>query len=97
MEIPQPISIQLPPEFYVDLDARIKKAVAEAVSGAAIERKESPKYLSRKQAAQALKISLPTLSHYIDKGILQAHKIGTRVLISEKSLQELPMKSKSLK
>jgi excisionase family DNA binding protein len=95
MEIPQPISIQLPPEFYADLDDRIKKAVAEAVSGAANERKEKSRYLTRKEAAKVLNISLPTLAHYIDKKLLPAVKIGNRVLISEQILNELPLKSKN--
>ncbi|OLY94407.1 DNA binding domain-containing protein, excisionase family [Cnuella takakiae] len=40
-------------------------------------------YLSRKEVANLLKITLPTLHDYTKQGKLQAYKIGTRVLYKE--------------
>ena len=39
------------------------------------------KYATRKQAAAALHISLPTLTDFIKRGLLPAYKIGGRILL----------------
>lgn len=41
---------------------------------------ENDKYISRKEVAKLLKISLPTLSEWTKHGWLVAYKIGSRVL-----------------
>jgi excisionase family DNA binding protein len=89
-------SISLPLEFYQDLDARIKKAVSEAISGNPDQSTNKVRYLTRREVCALLNISLPTLSRYVNKGLLKAQRIGTRILFDEdvlkESLQDLPVK-----
>jgi excisionase family DNA binding protein len=48
--------------------------------------KSVPKFLTSKEAAHLLRISLPTLLEYRKRGIVQSIKIGSRVLFSEEDL-----------
>ena len=80
---PPKYSVSFPAEFYTDLDQRIKRAVSEALNNT-----DTPRYLTRKEAAGLLNISLPTLMSYVKKGLLPAQKIGTRVLFDEEKLKE---------
>lgn len=41
---------------------------------------KNDEYLTRKQCAERLHITLPTLHAYINKGVLVAYKIGRRTL-----------------
>lgn len=53
-------------------------------------REEKPKqstYLSRKEVASLLNITLPTLSEWIKLGILKAYKVGSRVLFRPEEVQ----------
>lgn len=54
----------------------------------------APQYVSRKEAADLLKITLPTLNVYTKSGKLTAYKIGRRVLYDSieiaKALSEQP-------
>jgi excisionase family DNA binding protein len=38
------------------------------------------KYYSRKETAEQLNITLPTLNKYVKNGIIKSHRIGNRVL-----------------
>lgn len=82
----QLFTFSLPPEFYDEIDRRIKAAVDAAL--AASTATTTARYLTRKQVCQRLNISMPTLSRYISKGIVTAQKVGTRVLIDEGMLNE---------
>lgn len=44
--------------------------------------------LSRKQTAELLCISLPTLNDWTKSGVLKAHRIGTRVLYKEQDIYD---------
>ena len=72
----------------------VKKWVREA-SHPIVEEK-SPKFYSRKEAAQLLGITLPTLHRYTGLGILPARRIGNRVLYNadelERAISKIPMK-----
>lgn len=48
--------------------------------------KKPEKYLTRKQAASRLKISLPTLWKIEKNGQLPAHRIGAKVLFAESAI-----------
>lgn len=56
--------------------------------------KDTPKYLSRAEAASMLHITLPTLWEYTKIGLIEGSRIGRRVLYSEeaikKAVQEIP-------
>jgi len=56
---------------------------------------DSNKLLSRKEVAELLRISLPTLNNYRNSGILKCHRIGNRVLFKKDEVMEalqLPIK-----
>jgi len=56
---------------------------------------DSNKLLSRKEVAELLRISLPTLNNYKNSGILKFHRIGNRVLFKRGEVMEalqLPIK-----
>ena len=54
-------------------------------------------YLSRKEVAKLLKITLPTLHDWTKLGYLKAYKIGTRVLYKPSEVQEALEKASSFK
>lgn len=49
---------------------------------------EPPVYYTRKEAANILHISLPTLNKYTRIGVIPGVKIGTRVLYNAKVIEE---------
>lgn len=55
-------------------------------------------YLSRKEVAKTLQVSLPTLRQYVMRGIIQSHRIGKRILFKsqevEKALTAVTMHNK---
>ena len=57
------------------------------------------KYLTRKEAATRLKVSLVTLTEWVNRSRLKAYKIGGRVLFRETDIKEalaqiVPLKHK---
>lgn len=59
--------------------------------------KEQSSFLSRKEVARLLKVTLPTLHDYTRQGWLKAYKIGTRVLYKEVEVMQSLEKLSSLK
>jgi excisionase family DNA binding protein len=84
--------------FY-EFEEVIREWIKECQNNAPnIQQDNQKKYLTRKEAASALHVSLVTLGSYIKAGILPAKQIGTRVLIPEESLHDalksVPSKSR---
>ena len=50
--------------------------------------KSETKYLTRKETARRLKVSLVTLTDWVNRGRIKAHKIGGRVLFRESDVEE---------
>ena len=50
--------------------------------------KSETKYLTRKETARRLKVSLVTLTDWVNRGRIVAHKIGGRVLFLESDVEE---------
>ena len=50
--------------------------------------KEEPKYLTRKEAATLIHITLPTLRKWVLNGTIQERRIGSRILYSEDELSQ---------
>lgn len=46
-------------------------------------KEETAKLLTRLEACKALHVSLPTLSRYMDLGIVKGQRVGNRILISQ--------------
>jgi len=61
------------------------------------EENNQPHYLSRKEVAKLLKITLPTLHDWTKLGRLKAYKIGSRVLYKPSEVQEALEKTQTLK
>ena len=59
--------------------------------------KQQSDYLSRKDVASLLKITLPTLHDWTKLGYLTAYKMGTRVLYKESEIIETLEKAPSFK
>lgn len=76
-----------------DLKQIISEVVEEKLSKFQPVQKDATKYRSRKEVANLLKISLPTLNEYTKTGKIKAVRFGSRVLYSseeiEKALQEI--------
>lgn len=54
-----------------------------------LESKKSPTYLTRKEVAKLLGVSLVTIQEWCKKDILKPKRIGTRVRFSTKDIQEI--------
>jgi len=61
------------------------------------EENNQPHYLSRKEVAKLLKITLPTLHDWTKLGRLKAYKIGSRVLYKPSEVQEALEQAQNLK
>ncbi|MDO9339331.1 MAG: helix-turn-helix domain-containing protein [Bacteroidales bacterium] len=69
------------------LSETFRQIVREEIS--AIQTKETaPRFLSRAEVANLLKISLPTLNEYTRTGIIKGSRIGSRVLYAEMDVKE---------
>lgn len=47
-----------------------------------------PRYYSRRETAQKLHVTLPTLHDHTQKGLIAAHRIGSRVLYREADIEK---------
>ena len=69
-----------------ELGETIKGIVAEEVKNAltaiseTMQKDTTPEYLSRKETAEMLGVSLPTLHSYVNKGYLTAHRVGEKTI-----------------
>jgi excisionase family DNA binding protein len=63
-----------------DLCDKIRSTIREEFQLSVPIKGEDPQYLTRKEAASLLKISVPTLYAYTNSGRLIAYRIGRRVL-----------------
>jgi len=76
------------------LKALIREGVNEALSqnghgrvGAGRPSEASRPYLNLKEAADMARLAPSTIRHYIRKGELKAHKVGSRVIIKTGDLE----------
>ena len=58
---------------------------------------KNDEYLTRKQCAERLHITLPTLHSYINKGVLVAYKIGRRTLFKSEEVDAALNKKYTIK
>lgn len=69
-----------------ELGTTIKSIIAEEMKTAFTELSETlpkdttPEYLTRKEAAEILGVSLPTLRSYVKKGFITAQRIGEKTV-----------------
>jgi excisionase family DNA binding protein len=76
-----------------ELTDRIRSVIREELSQVSPE-PSSLNYLTRREAANLLKISLPTLLEYTRLGIIKGCRVGSRILYDEDcikaSVKEIP-------
>ena len=80
-----------------DLLERIGQIIDAKVTGLPQKHNNQSSYLSRKEVASLLKITLPTLHDYTKQGWIRSYKIGSRVLYKPNEVQEAIEKVQSFK
>jgi excisionase family DNA binding protein len=78
-----------------ELSESLRQIVREELAG--LRPETAPKYLTRKEVCELLKISLPTLFHYTTQGVITGSRVGTRILYDEASVREAVKQIPSLK
>ena len=69
-----------------DLKSTIQCIVADEIQNAlttltdSFPKDTTPEYLTRKETAEMLGVSLPTLHSYVKKGYLPAHRVGEKTV-----------------
>ena len=66
------------------IERAVKKVITSNTSDSKIESKNG--YLTRKETAALLRISLPTLTEYTKLGYVKSYKVGRRVLYKESEI-----------
>lgn len=78
------------------LEELIKRAIREELSYLKVSTNSVSKFLSRKEAAKFLGVSLPTLGFWSKKGLVPSYRISSRVLYKLTDLEESLTKVKTI-
>jgi excisionase family DNA binding protein len=81
------VNVDLPEEVLLKIERRISDTLDRVLASRTSDILRKPKKLTRKETAQKLKISLPTLSKHERTGLLKSERIGRRVLFSEDDIE----------
>jgi hypothetical protein len=81
------IKIELPQEVLNKLESVIIETVTRTIKQEVDNIKAEPKMYTRKEAASALRITLPTLRLYEIQGRLIPKRAGKRVLYSKQAIE----------
>lgn len=81
MVILQGITVE---ELLKKIEEIVERKVNEKIK---IEKKEAFTYLTRKEVAKILRITLPTLHEWTKMGWIQSYRIGTRVLYKDNEVE----------
>jgi excisionase family DNA binding protein len=83
-----------------ELEELVKTSVKFAIEEYfTLQKKQDPteKFITIQEAAIRLKISTQTVRNYVKRGLIEARKVGNRVLIDTKSIEIALTEVKSLK
>jgi excisionase family DNA binding protein len=78
------------------IDVSVSNAIRRVYESREIHQVEK-KYLTIKETASKLNVTILTVKNYIKKGNIDAQKIGNRVLIDSEKLEKRLQQVKSLK
>lgn len=83
----------IPESEYLDSNIKtIREVIREELelykNAKQVPSQQTTKYLTRKETAKLLRISLPTLGEYVKRGIIKSKKMGARVLFNENDIKE---------
>jgi hypothetical protein len=81
------LKIDLPQEVLAKLERVIVETVTNTIKAHVESIRSVPKMFTRKEAAAALRITLPTLRQYEIHGRLIPKRAGKRVLYSKKDIE----------
>lgn len=81
------IKIDLPPEVISRLENEITETITRTIEQQVANIKAEPKMFTRREAASALRITLPTLRVYELQGRLIPKRAGKRVLYSKEAIE----------
>ena len=86
-------------EFQTFLKSEIEKCISTSSNKNELKNtsEDTNRLLSRKECAEKLQISLPTLNQWTKDGLIVAHRISTRVRYRMKDIDESLTQVKSLK
>lgn len=70
-----------------ELQDIIRSIVKEEIQQAATVRRKETTYMTRKEAATFLRVSLPTINNYTKAGIIKGFRVGYRVLYKLEDLE----------
>lgn len=71
----------------VELLEKIEQIIERRLEALRPQREEPSEYITRKEVADTLKITLPTLRDWTRLGWLKSYKIGTRVLYKRNEVE----------
>ncbi|MCH4156645.1 MAG: helix-turn-helix domain-containing protein [Muribaculaceae bacterium] len=72
-------------EFLLQIKLAVKEAVAEAIGEAA---QKKPKYYTRKDLCDLLRVTLRSVDNYVDRGIIKPKKVQGRILFSAEEIDD---------
>ena len=79
------VKIEISPKDLYDFARElIKEAISESKK---LVREEPEEYLTREEASKILKVSLPTLWHWNNKGILKPYRLGNKIRYKKSELE----------
>lgn len=81
------LKIDLPPDIIKKLENVIIETVTKTLQEHVANIKAEPKMYTRKEAASALRVTLPTLRVYEVQGKLLPKRAGKRVLYTKKDIE----------
>ena len=77
---------------FIDI---IVERVSERVLSATIQKE--PKFYSRKETAQLLHVTLPTLARLTKDGLITAKRVGNRILYEAEAIDSAVMENRTFK
>jgi excisionase family DNA binding protein len=75
----------------------IEKIIERRLQGISQQTSKPSEYLTRKEVARLLRVSLPTIHEWTSSGFLISHKIGNRVLFKPEEVEECILDRKVVK
>ncbi|WP_236972124.1 helix-turn-helix domain-containing protein [Membranihabitans marinus] len=66
----------------------VRQEINQGITELLDKRAKEQKYFSRKETANRLHVSLPTLHNYTKNGLIKMKKVGGRVLYSEGDIED---------
>ncbi len=67
---------------------KLRDIVASTIEEKRQQPEHAPHYLTRKETAERLNISLPTLNEHSKKGLIPSYRFGTRILYKEEDIEQ---------